>query len=139
MIALRTASEHDISMLYQIDEQSVHDSRRNFICRTVNSKACHIILIDEEVVAYGVMENTFYEHGLISMIVVSSKHRRQGYGAALLRYLARLAPTNKLFTSINLSITPMQTLLLKEGFTASELIYNLDEDDPELVYFKKVP
>ncbi len=43
----------------------------------------------------------------------------------------------KLFTSTNLSNLPMQALLAKLGYTLSGVIHNLDEGDPELVYFKK--
>ena len=137
MIALRTASEQDIDAICRIDEESIHDSRRRFIQRVVSQGICHLILAGDRVAAYGVIEDTFFGHGFISMIVVGREYRRRGCGAALLRYLERRAPTEKLFTSTNLSNAPMQALLLREGFVASGLIYNLDEGDPELVYFKK--
>jgi hypothetical protein len=32
----------------------------------------------------------------------------------------------------------MQKLLNKLGYIESGIIYNLDEDDPEIIYFKKL-
>jgi len=44
--------------------------------------------------------------------------------------------SKKLFTSTNLSNLPMQSLLAQLNFKLSGVIENLDEGDPELVYFK---
>lgn len=44
-------------------------------------------------------------------------------------------PQPKLFTSTNRSNLPMRALLLKAGFIESGYIENLDENDPELVFF----
>ncbi len=49
-----------------------------------------------------------------------------------------LCQTDKLFTSTNQSNRPMQKLLEKLGYQPSGYIENLDEGDPELVYFKRL-
>jgi len=46
--------------------------------------------------------------------------------------------TPKLFTSTNQSNVPMQGLLATLEFARSGLIENLDDGDPELVYFKRL-
>jgi hypothetical protein len=57
----------------------------------------------------------------------------------LLRHLIGLCRTDKLWTSTNLSNQPMQALLVHAGFRLSGFIENLDENDPELVFFIPVP
>jgi GNAT superfamily N-acetyltransferase len=84
------------------------------------------------------MNYTFYDNGFIAMLYVQPGHRRRGVGAALLAHLESLCQTPKLFTSTNLSNLPMQSLLVKSGYTLSGVIHNLDEDDPEIVYCKRL-
>jgi len=70
------------------------------------------------------------------MLYVHPKYRRQGIGVALVSYLFNICNTAKLFTSTNQSNVPMQRLVATLGFGRSGTIDNLDEGDPELVYFK---
>jgi hypothetical protein len=72
------------------------------------------------------------------MLYVDSDYRRCGAGAALLKHMQSLCETPKLFTSTNLSNLPMQSLLAKLGYVLSGVIHNLDEGDPEIVYFKRL-
>ena len=57
---------------------------------------------------------------------------------ALLRHMELCCRTPKLFTSTNQSNLSMQSLLAKLGYESSGLIHNLDEGDPEIVYFKRL-
>ena len=91
-----------------------------------------------EVIGYGVLNYTFYYNGCIDMLYVHSEHRRRGAGAALLQHMESLCRTPKLFTSTNLSNLRMQSLLAKLGYELSGVIHNLDEGDPEIVYFKRL-
>lgn len=72
------------------------------------------------------------------MLYVHANHRRRGAGTALVQHLESLCQTPKLFTSTNLSNLAMQSLLAKLGYELSGVIHNLDEGDPELVYFKRL-
>jgi hypothetical protein len=54
----------------------------------------------------------------------------------LLQYLVSICETPKLFSSTNQSYKPMQALFAKAGFNRSGTIYNLDPNDPEIVYYK---
>jgi hypothetical protein len=56
----------------------------------------------------------------------------------LLQYMESVCQTPKLFTSTNLSNLPMQSLLAKLNYVLSGVIHNLDESDPEIVYFKRL-
>lgn len=111
--------------------------RREVIRRSVVSGNCFVAFAEEEVIGYGVLNYTFYCNGCIDMLYVNSGHRRRGAGEALLQHMESVCQTPKLFTSTNLSKLPMQALLAKLAYVLSGVIHNLDEGDPEIVYFKR--
>ncbi len=139
MISIRPAIENDIDALCSFDLIAQRENeRREFIRRVVTSGECFVAVADEKVIGYGVLNYTFYYNGCIDMLYVDSEYRRVGAGAALLKHLESLCQTPKLFTSTNLSNLPMQSLLAKLDYVLSGVIHNLDEDDPEIVYFKRL-
>ncbi len=102
-----------------------------------SSETCFVAVVEEEVIGYGVLNYSFFHNGCIDMLYMHSDHRRSGAGTALLRHMETLCQTPKLFTSTNLSNLPMQSRLSKLGYVLSGVIHNLDEGDPEIVYFKR--
>ncbi len=72
------------------------------------------------------------------MIYVHTDFCRRGIATQFLNFFEKICKTDKLFTSTNESNQPMQKSLEKAGFQKSGIIYNLDENDPEIVYFKQV-
>ena len=139
MISIRSAVESDIETLWSLDAIAREDEeRRDFISREVTSGNCFVAVDHEEVIGYGVLNYSFYRNGCIDMLYVHSKHRRRGAGAALLRYMESLCRTVKLFTSTSQSNLQMQSLLARSGYELTGVIHNLDEGDPELVYFKRL-
>jgi GNAT superfamily N-acetyltransferase len=139
MLLIRSAVESDIPSLYSLDLIArVEKERREFIRREIAAGACFVAVADEEVIGYGVLNYTFYHNGCIDMLYVHTEHRRRGAGAALMQHMERLCQTPKLFTSTNLSNLRMQSLLAKLGYELSGVIHNLDEGDPEIVYFKRL-
>lgn len=136
MYSIRLAVESDIDSIYSFDAIAQHDNRRrNFVSRSVAAGNC-FVAIDERVIGYAVLEYTFYDNGFVSMLYVHPEHRRLGVGTGLMKHLESVCQTSKLFTSTNLSNTPMQSLLVRLGYKLSGVIHDLDEDDPELVYVK---
>ena len=139
MIAIRSAVESDIETLCSFDLIAREDDeRRDFIRREVVSGACFVAVDHGEAIGYAVLNYSFYRNGCIDMLYVHSDHRRRGAGAALLRHMESLCRTDKLFTSTNQSNLQMQSLLAKSGYELTGVIHNLDEGDPELVYFKRL-
>lgn len=139
MISIRPAIENDIEVLCSFDQIAQRENeRREFIHRVVTSGECFVAVTDGKAIGYGVLSYTFYYNGCIDMLYVHSDHRRSGAGTALMQHLESLCQTPKLFTSTNLSNLPMQSLLAKLGYVLSGVIHNLDEDDPEIVYFKRL-
>jgi N-acetylglutamate synthase-like GNAT family acetyltransferase len=139
MVSIRQAAENDIEVLCTVDLIAQRESERRELIRcAVNLGECFVAVADEKVIGYAVLNYTFYHSGFIEMVYVHSDYRRSGAGAALVRHLESLCQTSKLFTSTNLSNLPMQSLLAKLGYVLSGIIHNLDEDDPEIVYFKQL-
>ena len=138
MISIRQATEKDTGALCLLDQiaRQGEEVRRRFIKRSVAAGTCFVALRGEEIIGYGVLNYSFYDNGCIDMLYIDSKHRRCGAGASLLKHLESICRTPKLFTSTNLSNLPMQALLAKSGYVLSGVIHNLDEGDPEIVYFK---
>lgn len=137
MISIRSTTAEDIEQICSLDFIAQQDEeRRDFITRSIANDCCHIAVIDEKIIGYGVIEHSFFEQGFISMLYVHPAHRRHGIGMNLMKHLQSLCRTPKLFTSTNLSNVPMQSLLIRLNYTLSGVIHNLDEDDPELIYFK---
>ena len=139
MISIRPATVVDVEALCSLDLVAHAEAeRREFIECSVGDGTCHVAVAGGEVIGYGVLNYTFYRQGFVEMLYVHAGHRRRGAGAALLQELEALCRTPKLFTSTNVSNLPMQSLLERLGYTPSGVIHNLDEGDPEIVYFKRL-
>lgn len=128
----------DLELLAALDTVAVCDpGRRVQIRQWIESGTCHVARTDDSVVAYGVLAYHFFGNGFIEMVMVGDAFRRQGLGMALVRYFQASCTTPKLFASTNLSNQRMQELLKTAGFRTSGLIDNLDDNDPEIVFFSR--
>jgi ribosomal protein S18 acetylase RimI-like enzyme len=139
VFSIRPAVNSDFDSICAFDHIAQQgDQRCAFVKRSIDAGLCSVIVTDERVVGYAVLEYSFYEQGFISMLYIHSEYQRRGAGLMLMQHLESLCQTAKLFTSTNLSNLPMQSLLAKSGYTLSGVIHHLDENDPELVYVKYV-
>ena len=133
---IRQATSSDKDFILEFDLMAQADpSRMRFVESAVKSADCLVAEVMGKVVGYAVLEYTFFGNGFVSMVYVADKSRRQGIARGLMQALASRCETPKLFTSTNQSNQPMQQLLAALGYTLSGVIHNLDEGDPELVYF----
>ena len=136
---IRNATEHDIDGIIAIDRiATTEETRRQHIREWVRRGCAIIVLIDERVVGYAVLEYTFFSYGFISMLIVQEAYRRRGIASALVKRLEETCNTAKLFTSTNESNAPMQAFMASMSYEPSGIVHNLDEGDPELFYFKRV-
>ena len=139
VLVLRLASITDADAIVAFDHVAASEPARvQFIHDQIKSSTCYVAVIEASIVAYAVLNYKFYDNGWIEMLYVHPRFRRQGIGAALIRHLINECHTPKLFTSTNQSNIPMQRLLATLEFERSGFIENLDEGDPELVYFKRL-
>lgn len=136
---IRLATEADTEALIEMDPVAETDPARGRMIRDqIAASACYVVMVDGAIGAYGILNYKFYDNGWVEMLYVDPRSRRRGMGSALMRHFADECRTAKLFTSTNESNVPMQQLLESIGFERSGVIDNLDEGDPELVYFRRV-
>jgi ribosomal protein S18 acetylase RimI-like enzyme len=138
-MTIRLATVLDFQAIAQADPAGQRDPVRQALLRNhIESGRCWVAADQDRVVGFLVLEYTFYGHGFVSLLMVREDARRRGVGRALLRNAMSICATAKLFTSTNESNNPMRSLLRGQGFEASGVIHNLDEGDPELVFFHRL-
>ena len=134
---IRAAQPGDADVIKAFDEIArVNAERGAFICRSIASGECFVVVVDGRAVAYVVMTYKADGGGFVGMLYVQSEFRRRGFGSALMSHVERLCQSPQLFTSTNRSNKAMQSLLTKLGYIAAGLIGNPAEVDPELRFMK---
>ena len=136
---VKKATISDLSMLSKIDGMVIgSEIRKPKIEQYILNEQCVVATINNEPVGFAYYDTTFFECCFIQLVIVNPNFRRLGIAGALIRYIEEHSPTPKLFTSTNESNTIMQQVCLSLGFVRSGIIENLDDGDPEWVYFKQV-
>lgn len=135
MLKIRKTEEKDIETIQDIDWIK---SRGDFLAKSVKDGRCWLALIKKEIVGFVIFDQSFFENTFVKLLIVHKDYRRRGVGTALMKYVEKICPTEKLFTSTNESNIPAQKLFESLNFVKSGRVENLDEDDPEIFYFKKV-
>ena len=139
MIIIEDATELDLECIRTLDRMVLGNSgRRDFLDNTIKSGQCLIARTEDAPVGFAVLNQSFYGHAFIALLIVHPEHRRRGVATALIRHIESVCPTEKLFTSTNESNEPMQRLCETLGFVRSGYIENLDAGNPEIVFFKRV-
>lgn len=131
---IRLARSADVEGIIRGDDLE----RRDFHERSVAGKHCYVAMRSGRLAGFGVLEYTFFEQGFVSLVYVVAALRGQGVGTALMRHLERACRTPKIFTSTNKSNRAMRGLLKKLKYRPSGKIENLDEGDPEWVFFRRL-
>lgn len=93
--------------------------------------------LDGELVGYAA-QGRFFGYDFLELLAVDPDRRRQGIATSLIREIEARSSSGKLFTSTNRSNEPMRRLCKSLGFKRSGVVENLDNDDPELIYVKRV-
>lgn len=136
LTTVRKGVASDYLALLGIDQYtSSHTERRAAIGDALARGECLVAESEGTPSGYAVLNYTFFGFGFIPVVVVSPLHRRRGVGLRLLREAQAQCTSQKLFISANSSNTAAQSLFRKAGFVPSGSIQNLDQSDPEVVYF----
>ncbi len=136
---IKKATRKELGAIKAIDRMTLGtDSRKDFLTEAVKAGRCHVAMSGDKVAGFGILEQTFYFQGFIGLLVVHTDFRRQGVATALIRRMESICPTAKLFTSTNESNIIAQKTYEANGFVRSGYIDNLDEGDPEIIYFKRL-
>jgi GNAT superfamily N-acetyltransferase len=140
MISVGRASVQDVESICLIDEIIIGDkSRHDFIADAVSRGDCLVARMEgvPMAVAFVVLDRRFIiENFFISLLVVHPDFRRKGVATRLIEYAEKMCPSNKVFTSTNSSNSMMRKLLRSMQYLQTGVIENVDEGDPEIVYFK---
>ena len=138
-VQTRSAAYADAAAILAIDDGGrQRQARVNFIHLAITSRSAHVATLDNRVVAFGVLQYTFFNHGYINLLTVHDDHRRRGIGAWLLQYMENACKTPRLFTATHRSNVQAQAFLLKLGYAGSGTVDNLDEPEPLALFFKKL-
>jgi ribosomal protein S18 acetylase RimI-like enzyme len=107
------------------------------IQEALRTSTCYVSCLDERVVAYAILDYSFFSRGFLSTLVVQSDYRRRGIGSRLLHYLACRCTSPRLFAVTKETDSPMQEFLSSQKFYLSGIIYNVDELGPFHVYMRE--
>ncbi|WP_064093482.1 GNAT family N-acetyltransferase [Rossellomorea aquimaris] len=131
------AQINDLDQIMDIDHDIVCDNRRKeYITNAIKDELCLVVKEGNLIVGFLLYHTYFFDCAFISLIIVSPTKRRKGYASTLLNHFVSISPTKKIFSSTNQSNEPMKEVFNVNGFVKSGVVENLDEGDPEIVYFK---
>ncbi len=134
------ATPKDIESICRIDALVTGNRlRSDFIAEAVSRGDCLIARIDGATAAFVVLDRRFIvENFFISLLIVHPDFRRKGIAKKLIGRAEKECPLAKIFTSTNQSNSIMKSLLQSLGYDKSGEIENLDEGDPEIIFFKRL-
>jgi len=136
-LSVREGQPSDLPSLGGLDERVRSDPlRRASLVAHLSDAQCLIAEAGGELLGFVLWDYSFFGCSFIPLIVVAASHRRRGVGLRLLRGVEARCTRAKLFTSANASNDAAQALYGRAGFVPSGVIENLDEGDPELVFYK---
>ena len=132
------ATEDNLADMIAVDAAHAQPPRAEYLTEAVRKRQCHLAREGWNVLGFAVLTQAFFAQYFIELLIVHPDQRRKGVATALMQHIERIVPTEKLFTSTNQSNAPMRALCESRGFVQSGWIDNLDDGDPEIVYFKRL-
>jgi ribosomal protein S18 acetylase RimI-like enzyme len=136
---IRPAIDADIDQILRLDSSAEVDKSRHALVRSaIDRGECLVSLNNGIFVGYTIMNHGFFERGFVSLIYVDPTHRRHKVGSRLFDECENRCKSTRIFTSANESNLPMQRFLVSRGYVLSGKVQDLDEDDPELFYGKRL-
>ena len=135
-VVVRPVVRADIERILEMDPSALAEARHALVQSAVGRSECLVAVESGTVVGYGVMNHQFFERGFVSLIYVETTQRRRRVSSSFFDEFER--KSDRLFTSANISNLPMQQFLVSRGYVLSGVVQDLDKDDPEIFYSKKV-
>lgn len=131
------AQLHNLDDIANIDEEVIgNNSRHEYIKKAIEDERCIVTYDENQIVGFLLFDTHFFDCSFISLIIVRPTERRKGYATALIEYFIGISSTRKIFSSTNKSNNRMQEVFKVNGFIESGFIENLDEGDPEIIYYR---
>jgi ribosomal protein S18 acetylase RimI-like enzyme len=130
------AKNTDLENIVLLDKEMIGTDRRKVeIEEAIGQSRCLLVFEESELAGFLIYHTSFFECCFISLIMIKASFQRRGIASALLSHMADISPTEKLFSSTNQSNDAMHKVFEANGFAKSGFIDNLDEGDPEIIYF----
>jgi ribosomal protein S18 acetylase RimI-like enzyme len=138
-LKIKKATLKDLAAIHNIMLLGSTADHTDFVKQSVKAGKCWLALVSDKALGFGILGNLlFYGRDFIELLIVHPEYRRRGIATALIRKMERICPNSKLFTSTNESNVAAQKTYEANGFNRSGYIENLDEGDPEIIYFKRL-
>jgi ribosomal protein S18 acetylase RimI-like enzyme len=132
------AKNTDLENVVELDKEMIGtDRRKEEIRDAINQNRCLLVSEEDELAGFLIYHTSFFECCFISLMMIKPSFQRRGLASALLSHMVDASPTEKLFSSTNQSNDAMHKVFEVNGFTKSGLVDNLDEGDPEIIYFSE--
>ncbi len=136
MVLLDKSHITELDEIVNLDREIIGSDRRQvYIKKAIEDDRCIVVKNECSIVGFLIFTTDFFECSFISLIVIKPTERRKGYATSLIKYLLSVSPTKKIFSSTNQSNNKMQKVFKATGFIQSGFVENLDEGDPEIIYF----
>ncbi|WNB92867.1 GNAT family N-acetyltransferase [Bacillus sp. NEB1478] len=136
---IRLANQNDIQQAVKLDQEMIgHNLRKKQIEKGVHQERCLVIHEQSELAGFLIYHTEFFECCFISLLMIKPSFQRKGLAKALLMSMEKFSPTKKIFSSTNQSNETMHSVFNRCGYKKSGYIENLDEGDPETIYFKSI-
>jgi ribosomal protein S18 acetylase RimI-like enzyme len=130
------AENTNLENIVLLDKEMIgSDRRKEEIREAVELSRCLLVFEESELAGFLIYHTSFFDCCFVSLIMIRPSFQRRGLASALLLHMAEISPTEKLFSSTNQSNDAMHKVFRTNGFTKSGFIDNLDEGDPEIIYF----
>lgn len=137
MIIVERATEDDYADICAIDAAVTGDySRAAMLAQAIRERHCISARRGNQRLGFLLVDLSFFTHYFIINIIVHPKHRRQGVARALLGYIEKICPKDRIFTAARESDGLTHTICSALGFIRSGQIDNIDNDDPYIIYVK---
>ncbi|MFS0557001.1 N-acetyltransferase family protein [Brevibacillus sp. 179-C9.3 HS] len=137
MTLIRQATLQDIPVVCKIDAVVLGStSRSTELQLAIEQGQCYVALFDLDIIGFAIINQSFFKNSFIHLLIVHPHYQKRGIGEDMMRYLETISPTEKLFTSTNLSNKRMQRLCQKLGYAHCGTLTHLDPADPEVFFCK---
>ena len=137
---IQAARVKDLEAMIEINKAAAPKwHKHRHLSSALREKRAFIAFLGRIPAGFLIWTKDFYSHYFIDLVVVHPKMRRHGVASALIHAMENFCPGNKLFSSTNRSNLAMQGVFEGSGYVKSGYISHLDRNNPELIYYKKVP
>jgi GNAT superfamily N-acetyltransferase len=139
-LTIRLASIEDLPAVSNMDYSIIKSfKRKDEIVKSINKEECLLLIEDGIAVGFLVFSANFFGKVFIELLIIEKEKQNKGYGSKFLSlFESYKAPIEELFTSTNCSNISMKKLLIENGYIESGIVNNLDVNDAEIIFYKKM-